>query len=95
LISSLSGPLVIYGYTENTASYADNQVTITASHALADESTDDETGTLRVETSAGFKMYNVDVKNTYGESSSDGQALALSANAKVTKTCPNNAVNFA
>jgi len=81
-IKALKGPLTIYGYTEDTESYADNKVTITASHALADEDTDDETATLRVWTT-NFKMYNVNVKNTYGSATSNGQALALSASAGV------------
>lgn len=76
-INKLSGPLTIYGYTQNTASYSSNVVTITSSHSLADESSDDATGTLRVETS-NFKLYNVNVVNSYGSGS---QALALSANA--------------
>ncbi|KAK5132919.1 hypothetical protein LTR08_008365 [Meristemomyces frigidus] len=79
-ISSLKGALTIYGYTADTSSYAGNKVTITAAHALANEATDDATGTLRVETK-NFKMYNVNVKNTYGSAASSGQALALSANA--------------
>lgn len=79
-ITALKGPLTIYGYTTNTASYADNVVIITADGALADESTDDETATLRVWTTE-FKMYNVNVKNTYGSGS---QALALSASATVS-----------
>ncbi|KAK4547373.1 hypothetical protein LTR36_001029 [Oleoguttula mirabilis] len=79
-IKALKGPLTIYGYTTDTSSYADNKVTITADKALADESTDDETATLRVWTT-NFKMYNVNVKNTYGSATSNGQALALSASA--------------
>lgn len=86
VISALKGPLTIYGYTEDTSSYNDNQVTITSSHALADESTDDETGTLRVETT-NFKMYNINVKNTWGNQGSDSQALAVSANAEVKAVC--------
>ncbi|KAK5120527.1 hypothetical protein LTR85_006182 [Meristemomyces frigidus] len=64
-IQALSGPLTIYGYTEDTASYADNKVIITADKALADEDTDDETATLRVWTN-DFKMYNVDDQGYYG-----------------------------
>lgn len=89
LVSALKGPLTIYGYTEDTSSYNDNQVTITSSHALADESTDDETGTLRVETT-NFKMYNINVKNTWGNQGSDSQALAVSANAEVKSFCPDS-----
>ncbi|KAK3634515.1 hypothetical protein LTR56_015243 [Elasticomyces elasticus] len=79
-IQKLAGPLTIIGETDDSTSYANNQVTITSSHALADSANDDATATLRVWTS-NFKMYNVNVKNTYGQADSDGQALALSANA--------------
>ncbi|KAM0460083.1 hypothetical protein ACHAO4_002213 [Trichoderma viride] len=75
-INKLTGPLTIYGYTQNTASYSSNVVTITAAHSLANEASDDATGTLRVETT-NFKLYNVNVVNSYGSGS---QALALSAN---------------
>lgn len=75
-IPSLSGPLAIYGYTTNTGSWSNNQVTITAKKALANSANDDATGTLRVETS-NFKLYNVNVVNSYGSGS---QALAVSAN---------------
>lgn len=78
-INKLTGPLTIYGYTQNTASYSSNVVTITSAHSLANEPNDDSTGTLRVETT-NFKLYNVNVVNSYGSGS---QALALSANAGV------------
>ncbi|CAK4032051.1 carbohydrate esterase family 8 [Lecanosticta acicola] len=77
-IKALSGPLTIYGYTTDTSSYANNNVTITYGLGLSDVDNDDETATLRVWTS-DFKLYNVNVENSYGEGS---QALALSANAK-------------
>ncbi|KAF2771728.1 carbohydrate esterase family 8 protein, partial [Teratosphaeria nubilosa] len=80
VISAMDGPLIIYGYTQNTSSYADNVVTITGALSLAEVDSDDKTGTLRVETANGFIMYNVDAKNTYGHAPSNGQALALSAN---------------
>ncbi|GAB7348588.1 hypothetical protein MBLNU459_g6972t1 [Dothideomycetes sp. NU459] len=79
-IPARKAALTIYGYTTNTASYSSNVVTITAAKALADEATDDETATLRV-WSENFKMYNINVANTYGSSTSNGQALALSASA--------------
>jgi pectinesterase len=85
-INKLTGPITIYGYTQNTASYASNTVTITAAHSLVDEATDDATGTLRVETT-NFKLYNVNIINSYGSGS---QALAISANAGVSdnNACP-------
>ncbi|KAI7205236.1 pectin lyase-like protein [Hortaea werneckii] len=77
-IPAFSGPLTVYGYSEDVSSYTDNQVVITYSDALANEDNDFATATLRVRTS-DFKMYNVDVKNTYWQADSDGQALAISA----------------
>jgi pectinesterase len=79
-IPNLTGPLTIYGYTSDDTSYSRNEVTITHSAALANSDNDDGTATLRVWTS-NFKLYNINVKNTYGTGS---QALALSANAAVS-----------
>ena len=83
-IQALSGPLTIYGYTEDTSSYASNKVTISSGLSQDDGLDNDGTATLRVWTS-DFKLYNVNVENTYGESS---QALALSASAGVSRTLP-------
>ncbi|KAI7476999.1 pectin lyase-like protein [Hortaea werneckii] len=79
-IPALSGPLTVYGYSEDASSYVNNEVVITCSDALANEDNDYAIATLRVRTS-DFKMYNVDVKNTYGQADTDGQALAISAEA--------------
>ncbi|KUI73936.1 Pectinesterase [Cytospora mali] len=75
LVSSRSAQLTIYGYTEDTSSYSGNQVTITGKLSQADGLSNDETATLRVK-AANFKLYNVNVANTYGQGS---QAVALSA----------------
>ncbi|KAK6087178.1 pectinesterase [Seiridium cupressi] len=75
LVSARDAQLTIYGYTTDTSSYSGNKATITASYSQADGLTDDETGTLRVK-AADFKLYNVNVANTYGSGS---QAIALSA----------------
>ncbi|KAG7443475.1 pectin lyase-like protein [Guyanagaster necrorhizus] len=72
------GQTTIMGQTSDTSSYASNTVTITYSLSLASADDDDSTGTLRVHKD-DFALYNVNVKNTYGEASTDGQALALSA----------------
>ncbi|KAI6791437.1 pectin lyase-like protein [Hortaea werneckii] len=82
-IPALSGPLMVYGYSESASGYAGNQVILIYSDALANEDNDYATATLRVRTS-DFKMYNVDVKNTYGQADTDGQALAISAEAEDT-----------
>ncbi|KAI3324213.1 carbohydrate esterase family 8 protein [Xylariaceae sp. AK1471] len=75
LVSARSAQLTFYGYTQDTSSYAGNQVTITSSLSQANGLSNDETGTLRVK-AAGFKMYNINVNNGYGQGS---QAVALSA----------------
>ncbi|KAK4507423.1 hypothetical protein PRZ48_001158 [Zasmidium cellare] len=76
-VKKLSGPVTIYGYTEDTTSYSANKVTITYGLSQEDVDNNDATATLRVWTS-NFKLYNVNLVNSYGEGS---QALALSANA--------------
>jgi len=69
-----SGPLVIYGYTNDTSSYKANQVTIQAGVSAGSAGSNDASGTLRIHKN-DFKMYNINVKNTYGAGS---QAIALS-----------------
>ena len=81
-IKKLSGTVTIYGYTEDDTSYSSNQVVITAAGNLLNAENDDATATLRVWTE-NFKMYNVNVVNSYGEGS---QALALSAYAGVRES---------
>ncbi|KAJ4388244.1 hypothetical protein N0V93_008851 [Gnomoniopsis smithogilvyi] len=84
LISPLEGPLVLQGYTCDSTSYADNEVTIT--HALAQkdipdtvtgETRNDLTSTVRFK-SANTKVYNLNIANTAGNV---GQALAINVNA--------------
>ncbi|ESK82464.1 carbohydrate esterase family 8 protein [Moniliophthora roreri MCA 2997] len=60
-----SGPLTIYGYTEDTSSYSGNQAVIAFNMGLDTAGSNDASGTLRIHTN-DFKMYNVDVKNTRG-----------------------------
>lgn len=79
-IPSLNSALTIYGYTEDTTTYIENQVNITHGIGLDTASTDDATGTVRAET-VNFTMYNINMINTRGEGS---QALAISANAAVS-----------
>ena len=67
--------LIVYGYTTDTATYADNAVTITSSLAAADGLSDEDTATLIV-LAENFVLYNVNVANGYGEGS---QAVALAA----------------
>lgn len=75
LVSDRKAQLTIYGYTADTSGYAGNKVTITGNKSQADGLNNDETGTLRVK-ATNFKLYNVNVANTYGKGS---QAIAVSA----------------
>ncbi|KAJ4244738.1 hypothetical protein NW762_014313 [Fusarium torreyae] len=75
LVPARSAQLTIYGYTSDTSSYSGNKVTITAKKSQADGLNNDASATLRVK-AANFKLYNVNVANTYGKGS---QAVALSA----------------
>ncbi|KAJ7598631.1 pectinesterase [Mycena floridula] len=69
-----SGALTIYGFTTDTNTYTANQVILTAGVSAASAGSDDASGTLRVHKN-DFKMYNVNVKNTFGIGS---QAIAIS-----------------
>lgn len=75
LVSARKAQLTVYGFTKDTTTYSANQVTITGSLSQADGLSNDETATLRVK-ATNFKLYNVNVANTYGKGS---QAVALSA----------------
>lgn len=75
LVPSGAGQLSIYGYTEDDTSYEGNTVHVVQSKAASQGYSNDETATLRVKTD-GFKLYNVDIENSFGEGS---QAVALSA----------------
>lgn len=72
--------MTIQGYTTDDSKYAKNQVTIVASESQKTKPNNDLTGTLRVWTS-DFKLYNVNVRNAFGEGS---QAIAVSAQAGVS-----------
>ncbi|KAF9880840.1 pectinesterase [Colletotrichum karsti] len=75
LVPARTAQLTIYGYTADTSGYAGNKVTITAKKSQADGLNNDGSATLRVK-AKDFKLYNVNVANTYGKGS---QAVALSA----------------
>ncbi|KAJ3754828.1 putative pectin methylesterase [Lentinula raphanica] len=70
-----SGMLTIMGETADTSNYESNVVTISNSLSATAAGSDDLSGTLRVHKD-DFALYNVNVKNTFGQGS---QALALSA----------------
>ncbi|KAF4315192.1 hypothetical protein G195_011099, partial [Phytophthora kernoviae 00238/432] len=78
-VTSLAGPLVLQGYTCDSMSYVDNEVTITQAKAQRDipaeviKNRNDLTSTVRFK-SDNVKVYNLNVANTAGNV---GQALAV------------------
>ncbi|KAI5124664.1 hypothetical protein M0805_004272 [Coniferiporia weirii] len=72
-----SGPVTILGYTTNTMDFSENQVVLTHSASLGTAGSDDLSGTLRVQ-SDNVALYNIDVRNDFGVSASNGQAIAIS-----------------
>ncbi|KAK3316226.1 pectin lyase fold/virulence factor [Apodospora peruviana] len=77
LINARQAQLTIYGSTTDTSGYGKNTVTITGNKSQADGLNNDQTATLRIK-AKGFRLYNVDVENTYGKGS---QAVAMSVGA--------------
>lgn len=75
-IPVLAGPLVIYGETANTASYTSNVVNLQWDSSLLSGAASDEATSAMINTSPNVKVYNINIKNTYGKGS---QAIALSA----------------
>ncbi|KAJ7575601.1 pectinesterase [Mycena floridula] len=69
-----TGPLTILGYTTDTTTYTANQVILSAGVPASTAGSDDASGTLRIHKN-DFRMYNVNVKNTFGIGS---QAIAIS-----------------
>lgn len=69
------------GYTENAFDYSQNTVTLVHNASLATGAlSDDLTGTLRV-LSNNVSLYNLNVRNDFGVAATNGQAIALSAQA--------------
>jgi pectinesterase len=81
-IAPRKAALTIYGYSTNTDDYNSNVVTITQKLSMNSVATDDLTATLRA-WSTNFKLYNVNLANTYGQGA---QALAVNAAAAVRYT---------
>ncbi|TFK99563.1 pectin methyl esterase [Pterulicium gracile] len=69
------GPLTVYGSTTDTVNWKSNTVTIPNNLNAQDNGGNDTSGTLRA-LSNDFKLYNVNVANTYGAGK---QAGAVSA----------------
>jgi pectinesterase len=83
-IAPRKAALTIYGYSTNTDDYNQNVVTITQKLSMNSVATDDLTATLRA-WSTNFKLYNVNLANTYGQGA---QALAVNAAASVCHNPP-------
>lgn len=62
------------GFTPDTSTYLGNTVTIEFGLSAAATGSDDVSGTLRIHKN-DFKLYNINVKNTFGVGS---QAIAIS-----------------
>jgi pectinesterase len=75
LVPARRAQLSVYGYTTDTSGYAGNTVVVRSDKSQKLGIGNDETATLRVK-SANFRLYNVDVENTFGKGS---QAVAVSA----------------
>ncbi|KAF7555204.1 hypothetical protein G7Z17_g2391 [Cylindrodendrum hubeiense] len=75
IVAERTAQLTIYGSTTDDSSYSSNTVTISNGFSQADGYNNEESATLRIRAD-GFRLYNVNVENTYGEGS---QAVALSS----------------
>ncbi|KAH9876219.1 hypothetical protein J1614_004098 [Plenodomus biglobosus] len=75
-----NGPLTVQGETIDARGYQNNLVTITGnlSRQVPGLTSNDQTATVRL-WSQNVKFYNLDISNTFGQASTGGQALALSA----------------
>ncbi|EGZ10764.1 hypothetical protein PHYSODRAFT_260992 [Phytophthora sojae] len=85
MVPKLNGPLVVQGYTCNTESYADNQVTITHKMAQKDVPTSIKVERNSVTSTLGFKtgsvkIYNLNVANPEPKINQLGQSIALFVN---------------
>jgi pectin methylesterase-like acyl-CoA thioesterase len=77
-IPSLKSNLTVQGYTTDCSSYVSNTATITYNLALLDTTSDDLTATVR-SWNSNTKFYNLNIDNTFGHVSTNGQNLAVSA----------------
>lgn len=75
-VPELSGKLSIYGYTTDTSDYSGNVVSLEWDSSLLSGAADDEETAALINLSENVAVYNIDIRNTYGEGS---QAIALSA----------------
>lgn len=75
VVKSYQGALTIYGYTNDSSSYANNQVTITHSENSTVAGSDEASSTVDSRLN-NFKMYNINVVNSFVGS----QAIAFTSN---------------
>ncbi|KAJ4188416.1 hypothetical protein NW755_006576 [Fusarium falciforme] len=74
VISAYKGALTLYGYSTDTSSYAGNQVTIKHSENSTVAGSDEASSTVDAR-GTNFKMYNIDVVNSFVGS----QAIAFTS----------------
>ncbi|KAG9237711.1 BcPME1, pectin methyl esterase 1 [Amylocarpus encephaloides] len=79
-IPALKGPVTIQGSTADARSYKNNTAELTYNLALKDVTSNDLTATLR-NWSPNTKIYNLNIVNTFGHIATNGQNLAISAQA--------------
>jgi pectin methylesterase-like acyl-CoA thioesterase len=77
-IPLLKSNLTVQGYTTDATSYKNNAATITYNLALLNTTSDDLTATVR-QWNTNTKFYNLNIANTFGHVSTNGQNLAISA----------------
>ncbi|KAL7416410.1 pectin lyase fold/virulence factor [Mrakia frigida] len=79
LVKNAKGPISIQGSTPDASSYASNQVTISFNALASNAGSNDASATFRA-SQANFKLYNLNIENTYGHTAPgcQCQAVALS-----------------
>jgi pectinesterase len=77
-IPVLAGKLTIYGQTTDTTKYSANVVNLTWKASLGTAG-DDEHSAALINLSPNVAVYNINIKNTFGQAATNGQALALAA----------------
>lgn len=77
----MDGPIILQGYTCDSRSYRNNEVTLSQNKSRLSPGvkSNDDTVTLKLWATSGLKVYNLNVANTFGFAEENGQALAVSA----------------
>lgn len=79
-IPVLKSSLVVQGETADTTSYTGNKVTVINNISRNDVANNDLTATVR-NWNPNTKFYNLNIENNFGHTASNGQNLAISAQA--------------